>query len=152
MAIITLNNNSLSSVTALPSGVGGKVLQVVSSGAATPATINSTSYVLAISLAITPTSASNKILIEFTGQYLQDDANGYTSSTKLTRTVGVTETTIFDESTGTDSSDGAAYFSPNYVKLDEPNTTSEVTYKIYGKTANSGSDWRTSTTHNVKCF
>ena len=29
MAIITLNNNSLSSVTALPAGVGGKVLQVV---------------------------------------------------------------------------------------------------------------------------
>ena len=29
MAIITLNNNSLSSVTALPAGVGGKVLQIV---------------------------------------------------------------------------------------------------------------------------
>ena len=28
MAIITLNNNSLSSVTSLPAGVGGKVLQV----------------------------------------------------------------------------------------------------------------------------
>ena len=121
----------------------GNVIQVVSSGEATPATINSTSYVLSISLAITPTSASNKILIEFTGQYQQDDANGYTSSTKLTRTVGGTETTIFDQSTGTDSSDGAAYFSPNYVKLDEPNTISEVTYKIYGKTANSSSDWRT---------
>ena len=31
MALIRLNNQSLSSVTALPSGVGGKVLQVVNS-------------------------------------------------------------------------------------------------------------------------
>jgi len=29
MAIITLNNNSLSSVISLPAGVGGKVLQVM---------------------------------------------------------------------------------------------------------------------------
>ena len=133
MALITLGANSGK----------GKVLQVVSSGEATPSTINSTSYVLAISLTITPTSASNKILIKFDGQYQQDDANGYTSSTKLTRTVSGTETTIFDQSTGTDISEGAAYNTPNYVKLDEPNTTSEITYKIYGKTANSSSDWRT---------
>ena len=32
----------------------GNVIQVVSSGKATPATINSTSYVLAVSLSITP--------------------------------------------------------------------------------------------------
>ena len=143
MAIIKPNNNTISAITALPAGVGGKVLQVVSSGEATIATINSTSYVLSISLAITPSSSSNKIFIKFDGQYQQDDNNGYTSSTKLTRTVSGTETTIFDQSTGADSSDGAAYFSPNFSKLDEPNTTSEITYKIYGKTANSSSDWRT---------
>jgi hypothetical protein len=31
MAIITLNNNSLSSVTELPSGISGKTIQAVSS-------------------------------------------------------------------------------------------------------------------------
>ena len=133
MALITLGANSGK----------GKVVQVVSSGTATYATINSTTYVLAISLAITPTSASNKIFIKMDGQYGQDDQDGITSKTKLTRTVSGTETTIFDQSTGTDISEGAAYNTPNYVKLDEPNTLSEITYKIYGKTANSNSDWRT---------
>ena len=135
MALITLNK------LALPSGT---VVQTVSSGEATTATINSTSYVLSISLAITPTSASNKILIKFDGQYQQDAQNGISSKTKLTRTVGGTETTIFDDTTGLDSSDGPANWSPNYAKLDEPNTTSEVTYKIYGRTETlSTSDWRT---------
>jgi hypothetical protein len=133
MALITLGANSGK----------GKVVQVVSSGEATPATINSTSYVLSISLAITPTSASNKILIKFDGQYQIDDADGHTSSTKLTRTVGGTETTIFDQSTGRDITEGAGFSSPNFAKLDETNTTSEVTYKVYGKSANSSSDWRT---------
>ena len=142
MALITLGANSGK----------GKVLQVVSSGEATPSTINSTSYVLAISLTITPTSASNKILIKFDGQYQQDDANGYTSSTKLTRTVGGTETTIFDESTGRDITEGANFCSPNFAKLDEPNTTSEVTYKIYGKATSSGSDWRTRTHTMLNAF
>ena len=134
MALITLNK------LALPTG---SVIQVVSSGEATIATINSTSYVLAISLSITPTSASNKIFIKLNGQYQQDDANGATTQTQLTRTVGGVETTIFDQSTGRDISDGAAFNTPNFAKLDEPNTTAEVTYKIYGKAgANSSSDWR----------
>ena len=122
----------------------GKVLQVVSSGEATNATINSTSYVLAISLTITPSSASNKIFIKMDGQYGQDDQDGITSKTKLTRTVGGVETTIFDQSTGIDVSGGMMGIAPNFAKLDEPNTTSEVTYKIYGRTdVSSNSDWRT---------
>ncbi len=143
MPFTTISNTVLPTLdkSKLPTG---SVVQVVSSGEATPATINSTSYVLSISLAITPTSASNKILIKFDGQYQQDDANNQTSSTKLTRTVGGTETTIFDQSTGRDITEGAAFSSPNYAKLDEPNTTSEVTYKIFGKvSSNSSSDWRT---------
>ena len=73
MALITLGANSGK----------GKVLQVVSSGEATLATINSTSYVLSISLAITPTSASNKIFVTFDGQYQQDDVNNASTATKL---------------------------------------------------------------------
>jgi hypothetical protein len=132
MALITLGANSGK----------GKVLQVVSSGEATQATINSTSYVLAISLTITPTSTSNKIFVTLDGQYQQDDANNSISQTQLTRTVGGTETTIFDQSTGRDISEGASFNSPNFAKLDEPNTTSVVTYKVYGKASNSSSDWR----------
>ena len=131
----------------------GKVLQVVSSGEATPATINSTSYVLAISLAITPSSTSNKIFIKMDGQYGQDDQDGITSKTKLTRTVGGVETTIFDESTGIDVTGGQMGLAPNFAKLDEPNTTSEVTYKIYGRTdVSSSSDWRTRTHTMLNAF
>ena len=142
MALITLGRNSGK----------GKVLQVVSSGEATLATINSTVYVTAVSLSITPTSASNKIFVTFDGQYQQDDVNNASTATKLTRTVGGTETTIFDENTGRDITEGANFCSPNFAKLDEPNTTSEVTYKIYGKATSSGSDWRTRTHTMLNAF
>ena len=142
MAIIKLNNQSISAITSagLPAG---SVIQVVSSGEATPATINSTSFVLSVSLAITPSSSSNKIFIQFDGQYQQDDANNAASYSKLTRTIGGTETQIFDQFTGRDLGNGAISWSPNYGFLDTVNTTSEVTYKLFGRTENSTSDWRT---------
>ena len=65
MAIITLNNNSLSGVTALPAGVGGKVLQVVS--ATLSSQINTTSTAdsnTGLNASITPSSTSSKILIQ----------------------------------------------------------------------------------------
>ena len=74
MAIIKLNNQSISSVTALPAGVGGKVLQVVTATDATERSTTSTSFVTGsntLSLSITPSSASNHILIQVsaTGYY-----------------------------------------------------------------------------------
>src|SRR6056300_167786 len=75
MAIITLNNNSLSSVTALPagivdanalaSGVGGKVLQVVSTASTSFNNTTSTTFVDVPNLFvnITPSSTSSKIFI-----------------------------------------------------------------------------------------
>src|SRR6056300_1760673 len=69
MAIITLNNNSLSSVTSLPAGVGGKVLQVVQGEYATEISVNTTSLTdTGLSASITPSSSSNKILIIVDGQ------------------------------------------------------------------------------------
>ena len=136
MALITLNK------LALPNGT---VVQTVSSGAASATTINSTSYVQILSLNVTPSDASNKIHIRYDGQYRQDDANSAGSSSKLTRTVGGTETTIFDEMTGRDSADGSVTHTPNFGYLDSPNTTSEVTYKIYAKTSNASSDYRVTT-------
>ena len=67
MAIITLNNNSLSSVTALPAGVGGKVLQVVQTHSNTTSSQSlsddSTTNISGLSATITPSSTSNKIKI-----------------------------------------------------------------------------------------
>jgi hypothetical protein len=65
MALITLGANA---ITALPSGIGGKVLQVVQ--AVKTDTFTATSFsswnfvdVTGLSVSITPSSASNKILI-----------------------------------------------------------------------------------------
>jgi len=68
MAIITLNNNSLSSVTALPAAIPtGKVLQVVlvestTETAVSSPTNNQTYYSSTLTGNITPTSSSNKIV------------------------------------------------------------------------------------------
>ena len=66
MSITKLNNLSVSALTALPSGVGGKVLQVVSTTKTdvfTASLNNSFTDITGLSVSITPSSASNKILI-----------------------------------------------------------------------------------------
>ena len=67
MAIITLKNNSLSNISSLPAGVGGKVLQVVNAHTGTQATSNSTTYAdTGLTATITPSSTSSKILVLMT--------------------------------------------------------------------------------------
>ena len=133
MALIKLNNQSLTAVTSagLPSGT---VLQVksVSTDVGSQST-TSTSYqeLTGISLSITPSSSSNKVLVMVSG------ASPYTD------TAGGIIATIFRD--GTDLAGGAAFglqqnynsaavvhtapYSMNF--LDAPATTSAVTYKIY---------------------
>ena len=67
MALIKLNNQSISSVTALPAGVGGKLLQVVRATSTTTVSNTSTStYVDGNpNLNITPLSSSSKIYLQF---------------------------------------------------------------------------------------
>jgi len=82
MAIITLNNNSLSSVTALPAGVGGKVLKVEKFINAHDVTTTSSSYSSFESFSFTPTSASSTIYFHLTlcyqlyGNATHTDVNG----------------------------------------------------------------------------
>jgi len=70
MAIIKPNNNTISAITALPAGVGGKVLQVVTSENGYGQNTTSTSLVdiesssgTAWETAITPSSTSSKIIV-----------------------------------------------------------------------------------------
>ena len=70
MAIIKPNNNTISAITALPAGVGGKVLQVVSGIITYNTATTSTNYTDVLSAsgttwetAITLSSSSNKVLI-----------------------------------------------------------------------------------------
>jgi hypothetical protein len=62
MALITLGANA---ITALPSGVGGKVLQVVQTVKSDTFSSSSATFVdiTGLSASITPSSASNKILV-----------------------------------------------------------------------------------------
>jgi hypothetical protein len=134
MALITLGANA---ITALPSGIGGKVLQVVQ--AVKTDTFTATSFsswnfvdVTGLSVSITPSSASNKILI--TG-YISgggDNAiyrldNGSTITGYLgTQTGSLTLGFAQANSSSIYNVNGNAVI--NY--LDSPASTSALTYKV----------------------
>jgi hypothetical protein len=152
MAIITLNNNSLSSVTALPngivtagalaSGVGGKVLQVVSATDSTTRGTTSGTFVTAsntMSVNITPSSASNKIFIVTSGTCYTNTSN------QRWRATIYRDSTNLDGggSTGQGLCQGYAgstnlITSLNMSILDSPNTTSQITYQVYIRRNDSG--------------
>jgi hypothetical protein len=72
----SINNASLNSVTALPSGVGGKVLQVVSNTKSSVFSTNAGSFVdTGFDVSITPSSTSNKIWVQYTIPVYQSTAN-----------------------------------------------------------------------------
>ena len=118
--------------TALPSEVGGKVLQVITATDSTNRSTSSSSFVTAsntLSVTITPSSASNKIFI----------------ITNFTTTMGAGEQsffTIFKDSTNLGHSTGgmiggiiinsSAYnMGQSMSFLDSPSSTSALTYQVY---------------------
>jgi hypothetical protein len=140
MALIQLNNQSLTSVTALPAGVGGNVLQVVHAGdfaeqshaisANTPVATNMTAT-------ITPTVATSKILITYT-----ICTAGNTSGASL----GSMHMVYHDiGQTGTDTAMSSKFFggrtaggNSNYEMIStvghiqhDHNTTSAIDYTVY---------------------
>ena len=134
MAIITLNNNSLSSVTALPAGVGGKVLQVVSFNASGSTSTTSTSFVNSnLTTSITPTSSSNKILINFTASIYSGSQGTYSARYSIFRG-DVSGTNLGNATTGflnvyNGAASGISCFGGGSY-LDSPNTTSSTTYTV----------------------
>jgi hypothetical protein len=120
----------------LASGVGGKVLQVVTQFYDTQTSINSSSFTdTGLSLSITPASTSNKILVSFYPSF--STSSGAYPAFKLFR--GATE---IGSSTVTGT--GLECFTGHYghstfnysiislpiVYLDSPSTTSATTYKL----------------------
>ena len=105
MSITKLNNLSISAITALPSGVGGKVLQVITATDNTERTTTSSSFVTAsnaLSISITPSSASNKIFViashDFNNASNRNDmfATIYRDSTNLGNSNGLSFLHIVD--------------------------------------------------------
>ena len=78
MALIKLNNQSLTAVSALPAGVGGKVLQVVQGEKSGTFNSSSTSYVdiTGLTASLTPASTSSKILVQWSLNFYVPANNG----------------------------------------------------------------------------
>lgn len=140
MSITKLNNLSVSALTALPSGVGGKVLQVVSVVKTDTFTTTSASFtdLTGLSVSITPSSASNKIMI-----YANVNAIGVNDgSIRLMRDstaicIGDASSSRFRISSGINRGNYEALPS-SIIFLDSPSTTSSITYKVQGNTDGGG--------------
>jgi hypothetical protein len=127
MALITLGANA---ITALPSGVGGKVLQVVTATTTTNTSTTSTSFVTtALSASITPSSDSNKILIQILGGSFYNVTAGYGCIATIFR--DTTETSGQSYGIGNTWSATARIQVPATLGIyDSPSTTSSITYSL----------------------
>jgi hypothetical protein len=143
MALITLGANA---ITALPSGVGGKVLQVVQTVKTDTfsTTANSQTGTFAditgLSASITPSSTSNKILVTCSLN-ISGGANMYAFFKLLRDSTSIGEGNSDSsnriECIASQSQDFTSYsddkmerFSFEY--LDSPSTTSAITFKVQG--------------------
>ena len=166
MAIIKPNNNTLSSITALPTGLGCKVLQTVSATDQTLRSTTSTSFVTAsntlsvditpsatsstsftdvtgLSVAITPSSTSSKILVVSHIAIDHGDSRGMLiqlvrGSTALH--VGDAASSRTRCTLGTESDENGSntnFFTGGFQYLDTPNTVSETTYKLQARIGSS---------------
>jgi hypothetical protein len=134
MALTKINNNTLSAITGLPAGVGGKVLQVVTGETGTQVT-HSTSYAdTGLSASITPSSTSNKILILV-------DQCVYWTTNGLTIRILRDSTSVFEQPVAyTVYDDTVANHRSIYgiQYLDSPSSTSSLTFKTQCKLHTSG--------------
>ena len=150
MALTRLSNQSLTSVTSLPAAIStGKVLQVVNSVSTTRQSSSSTTYadVSGLSVNITPSSSSNKVLV-MVDLNMISNASGSGTFVKLLRdsTVVTKTTTSGGNATAEafNSGGGKVGTGPERQKgsatlcfLDSPSSTSALTYKIQFATSNS---------------
>jgi len=137
MSITKLNNLSVSALTALPSGVGGKVLQAVSTTKTDTFSQSATTTfadITGISVSITPSSSANKILIIGSIQ-VGSQTGGYRQAIRLVR-----NSTAIGGGTASSNRQSAIGFAESasantnetisFNFLDNPSSTSSTTYKI----------------------
>ena len=140
MSIIKPNNNTISAITALPSGVGGKVLQVVQGFLNTSATISANSFQpTGLTLNITPSANSSKIYLMATVS-LGASATGYSQGLAFFRDstqIGSADDVSNREGvqSGTRGLNTSGYPNSSLVFLDAPSSTSQITYtvKLFGE-------------------
>lgn len=153
MSIIKPNNNTMSAITALPSGLGGKVLQVVraeytgtasqthsSGGNSNPNKLTD------LSVSITPSATSSKILLQgrlcgcWGGNQNEHIIFYYRDNTIINIHTGGSGR-LQGTSPGAHGSANFDTYGPNWCALttiDTPNTTSAVAYTFGIKTEGTG--------------
>ena len=122
--------------------IPGHVIQVVSAIKDDKQTVTSTSFVdvTGLSVSITPTSTSSKILVLFNGYGGHDNTNYFLwnivkDSTAIAQPAGSNPyPATMNSYTGDSVSSGYAIQSVNMNFLDSPSTTSATTYKIQVRT------------------
>ena len=142
MALIKLNNQSLTAVTSLPAAIStGKVLQIQEANLTTGEYSSSGSWVTVKNCNITPSSTSSQILIQ---AYIQYNlyGNGSTSSPsghwRITDNGGSQIEACFNAHQGNTSGDNTDQVTHNMCLscLHSPNSTSQQTYSWQHKSNN----------------
>ena len=134
MSIIRLNNQSISSVTALPSGIPtGKVVQVQQTKLTTSASHSTDSYAsFGLDVNITPTSASNTILL-LVNAYISSNTQTANNYYELRRG----STTIISDTVIRIAQEGQSvyrFYNLVFNWIDSPATTSQIQYNVRMKT------------------
>jgi len=135
-----INNTSIGNITSLPSGVGGKVSQIVQAVNSTTFTSTSSSYsACGDQIAITPSASSSKILLMHSAP----------SQLYVDNTTNMAHIALFRDSTNITTlghnNSYASYDKTNYKEgsgimfLDSPSSTSELTYHMEFKSRLSNS-------------
>ena len=137
MSITKLNNLSVSALTALPSGLGGKVLQVVTSATSTTNGFAHDTIVSMASVSITPSSASSKIYISTRGTIQSTDYNAGDSNLYLEYYIFRDSTELLKQQIRTADANTNSFMAnttnASTSLLDSPSTTSAISYSIRAK-------------------
>ena len=122
----------------LASGVGGKVLQVVNAVQATEVSSNSATYAdTGLTLAITPSATSSKILVICSNDCKKAGADTWTNIRCYRDSTEIGGTIIGRKINDTDDS-GTSQSVYSFTILDSPSSTSAVTYKTQFNTNSGG--------------
>ena len=116
----------------------GNVIQVVSATYSTSTSNNTGTYAdTGLTVSITPTSSSSKILVLVNQNGVYADSNA-TSGVNLKLLRGVTDLATFGLGVGVHASGNLSFGSSSICYLDSPATTSSTTYKTQFARASAG--------------
>ena len=127
--VLTVNSGATAPEWAALPGGGGKVLQVIQATYGTSTSSSSTSYAdTGLTANITPSNASNKVLVMYSLQCYRSNANALNGvNLKLLRDATDINTTIGIFRTDSTVNQQALQ---SFAYVDSPSTTSATTYKL----------------------